>query len=121
LGERNVKWQEVAPVVISVIVIVFIAVIERHSKVVAAVTATMPLGTPLALWIVWAANKGDHATVTGFSKDMVLGILPTVAFLVAVWLATRAGLKLGLVVGIGYAVWAVGIGLMSLVRRYLPL
>jgi len=116
-----VKWQDVTPVVLSVVVIVFVAVIERQSKTVAAIAATMPLGVPLALWIVWAANKGDHGTMTEFSKGMVFGILPTVVFAVAAWLATRAGLKLAAVIGIGYAAWAVSLGLMSILRRYVPL
>lgn len=115
------KWQDIAPVALSVVIVILIGVIERQSKTAAAITATMPLGVPLALWIVWAANRGDHGAVTEFSKGLVFGILPTMVFTVAAWLATRAGLKLAAVIGIGYAAWAVALGLISIARRYVPL
>ena len=37
--------------------VIVVAVVERHSRIVAAITAVMPLGAPLALWIVYAANN----------------------------------------------------------------
>lgn len=111
------KWQEVVPVLLSVVVIVLVAVLEKQSKLVAAIMAVMPLGAPLALWIVYAANAGDRSTMTQFSWDLLIGLLPTLGFLVAVWLAARAGLKLIPMLAVGYAVWAAGVGLIALLRR----
>jgi hypothetical protein len=50
---------------------------------------------------------------------LVLGLLPTLAFVIVVWLATRAGLKLVPVLIAGYAVWGVGVALLLALRRTL--
>lgn len=101
----HVKWNDLVPVVISVIVILLVAVMERYSKLLAAVTATMPLTIPLALWIVYTASNGDSVSVERFARGMVVGIIPTLAFAVAVWLGARAGIKLAPMLALGYAVW----------------
>ena len=36
-------------------------------KTFAAITATMPLAIPLALWIVYAANRDNPAAITEFT------------------------------------------------------
>ncbi len=113
------KWTEVVPVAISVGVIVLVAVVEKQSKLVAAVTATMPLTIPLALWIVYSSSRGDRAAVESFTYSMIYGIIPTLAFAVALWLAARAGLKLVPMIVSGYSVWAVTLLVMLGVRRLL--
>lgn len=100
------KWHEVAPVLISITVLILVAVLEKHSKLVAAVTATMPLTIPLALWIVYVSSQGERATVEQFSRSLMIGIVPTVFFVAAIWLATRAGLKLVPTLALGYSTWA---------------
>jgi hypothetical protein len=117
----HLKIQDVLPVAISVLVIILVAVIEKQSKVFASITAAMPLTMPLALWIVYSSSGGDKIVVSSFSQNLFLSLLPTVAFVIAVWLAARAGIKLVPMIGIGYLVWALGSGLMMLVRRWLGL
>jgi hypothetical protein len=99
------KWNDFLPVVISILVIILVAVLEKYSKLFAAITATMPLSAPLALWIVYASSQGDQAAVQEFTSGLLMGIVPTLAFLVAVWLAARAGMKLAPILLLGYAVW----------------
>jgi len=99
------KWQEFIPIITSITVLILVAVFERQSKLFAAVTATMPLTMPLALWIVYSANQGERAAVEKFTGGLIMGIIPTLAFAVAVWLATRAGLKLAPILIVGYSVW----------------
>ncbi len=89
------KVQEWLPVVLSVLIIVMVAVLEKQSKAVAAVTATMPLTIPLAIWIVHASSKGERGELIGFTLYLFLGILPTVAFVLAAWLTARSGAKAG--------------------------
>jgi hypothetical protein len=113
------KAQEIIPVVLSIIVIILVAMIEKQSKLVAALTATMPLAAPLALWIVYSSNSGDKAAVSQFSLSLLLGLLPTLAFLVAVWLAARAGMKLAPMILTGYGVWAVGATILYFLRNTL--
>jgi len=113
------KSQDVIPVLLSIVVIIAVAVLEKQSKLFAALTATMPLAAPLALWIVYSSNAGDRTAVSQFSLSLMLGLLPTMAFLVVVWLAARAGMKLGPILVTGYGVWAVGAALLYLFRNTL--
>ena len=48
----NDATRQILPVGISVLVIVSIAVLRAHSKTLAAITTTMPLKIPLAVWII---------------------------------------------------------------------
>ena len=113
------KSQDILPVVLSIVVIILVAVVEKQSKLFAALTATMPLATPLALWIVYSSNAGDKTVMSQFSLSLLLGVLPTVAFLITVWLAARAGMKLGPILLTGYGVWAVGASILYLLRNTL--
>ena len=113
------KSQDILPVLLSIIVIILVAVVEKQSKLFAALTATMPLATPLALWIVYSANAGDKTVVSQFSLSLLLGLLPTLAFLVTVWLGARAGMKLAPMILTGYGVWGVGAAILYFLRNTL--
>ncbi len=113
------KTQDVLPVVLSIIVIILVAILEKESKLFAALIAVMPLAAPLALWIVYSSNAGDKTVVSQFSLSLLLGLLPTFAFLIAVWLAARAGMKLAPMMLTGYGVWAIGAALLYLLRSTL--
>jgi len=115
------KSQDVVPVILSVIIIIAVAVLEKQSRVVAAITAVMPLGAPLALWIVYSANGGDRTIVAEFNRGMLLGVLPTVGFIVTVWVCARLGMKLMPMLAVGYVVWAIGVGVLALLRRLVGL
>jgi hypothetical protein len=101
------RWQPYIPVLISIGIIISVAILQKQSKVVAAITATMPINIPLALWIVYASVGGDRQAMADFSLGMLLGGIPTLGFLIVVWLAVRAGLKLEAVLLLGYGVWGV--------------
>lgn len=115
------KSQDVVPVVLSILIIILVAILEKQSKMLAAVTATMPLAAPLALWIVHASSGGDQAVLAQFSRGMLLGILPTVAFLLTAWLSTRSGIRLVPTLLVSYGVWGLGFLLLMLIRRRLGL
>ena len=113
------KTQDILPVILSIVVIILVAVLEKQSKLFAALAATMPLTAPLALWIVYSSNAGDKTAVTQFSISLLLGLLPTFAFLITVWLAARAGMKLVPLIATGYGVWAVGATILYFLRNTL--
>lgn len=113
------KTQDILPVFLSIVVIILVAVLEKQSKLFAALAATMPLTAPLALWIVYSSNAGDKTAVTQFSISLLLGLLPTFAFLITVWLAARAGMKLVPMIATGYGVWAVGATILYFLRNTL--
>ena len=113
------KWPQYLPVLISIGILITVAVLQRQSKTIAAIAATMPLNLPLALWIVYASAEGERQTVAEFSQGMLLGGISTLAFLIAAWLAARAGLKLGLLLFVSYGVWGVALLMMMGLRRWL--
>ena len=111
------KTQEILPIVLSIIIIILVAVLEKQSRLIAALTATMPLAAPLALWIVYSSNAGDKTAVSQFSLSLLLGLVPTMAFLFTVWLAARSGMKLAPMILTGYGVWAVGATILYFLRN----
>ncbi len=115
------RWQDVLPVAISMLVILLVAIVERHSRMAAALTATMPLTAPLALWVVYSAARGEQTAVSQFSLGLLLGILPTVVFLAVVWLGSRQGLRLAPLLLLGYAAWAAAASLLFGIRKGLGL
>jgi hypothetical protein len=115
------KWQDVVPVLISISVIILVAVLQKQSKFAAAILSTMPLTAPFALWIVYSLNDGSQEVMGEFTRNLLIGVIPTLGFLVAVWLAARAGLRLGTILLMGYGAWAVILLLMVGVRRLLGL
>jgi hypothetical protein len=113
------KFNEILPVGVSITVLILVALIQRQSKVVAAVTATMPVTIPLVLWIVYTSTKGERKPIEQFTGGLVSGIIPTVAFVVAIWLSTRSGLKLIPTILMGYLTWGLTLGVMMVIRRWM--
>jgi hypothetical protein len=115
------KLQEILPVTISITVIILVAAIQKQSKLVAAVTATMPVTIPLTLWIVYSSTSGDTLAVEEFTRSMLSGIIPTVAFVLAIYLGSRAGLKLLSLIVLGYSAWGLTLLGILLIRRLMHL
>lgn len=113
------KLFEISPLFISILVLILVSIIQRYSKAVAAVTATMPVTIPLALWIVYSSTRGDQRVMQEFTRSMVNGIIPTVTFVFAVWLGARAGVKVIPLIGLGYFAWALTLVGMLALRRLL--
>jgi ABC-type phosphate transport system permease subunit len=113
------KTQDILPVAISIVVIILIAVLQKQSRVFAAITATMPLSVPLGIWIVASASKDDKLALTEFTAGTFTGIIPTVGFIVAAWLVARTGAPVGKVLLAGYATWGVMTLLIAGLRRFL--
>ena len=113
------KTQDFLPVIISIIVIILIAILEKQSRLIAAITATMPLGIPLGIWIVHSSSQGDKLAVSEFSLGLLLGIIPTIGFVITAWLAARNGASLGKILISGYTVWGLGALIMYFVRKFI--
>jgi hypothetical protein len=113
------KWHEIIPVIISVAVIILVAVLEKQSKLIAAVTATMPVTIPLALWIVYSSSQGEKQAVEKFTQGLAFGIIPTMAFAIALWIMARLGLKLVPMIVLAYAVWGMTLALILGFRRFI--
>lgn len=105
-------WQRILPVVLSIVIIIGIAMLRAYSKTLAAITATMPVNVALTLWIVYSAENGDKVQFASFARSMAQGIVPTTLFVLAAYLAARAGWNVVAVLAAGYTVWLIGVGLM---------
>jgi hypothetical protein len=114
----TIDWQRIAPVVVSIIVIVAVAVLRNYSKTFAAIAATMPINVPLALWIVFSGDD-DPAIRTAFTEGMLLGIFPTAVFLAVAWVVVRAGWSLVPILVAGYLAWGVSLAVLFMLRRML--
>lgn len=113
------RSQTLLPVLISIVVIILIALIERHSKTFAAISATMPLTITFGLWIVYTSASGDTQQVTDFTRSLLISIVPSLAFLVVVFFTSRAGWKLLPMLLTGYATWGIGLTLLFGLRAQL--
>jgi hypothetical protein len=78
--------ERAVPVVLSVLIIVLVAMVQEHSRHLAAVLATMPLTAPLVTWIVFSASRGDGVQTVDFVSSMVFGPLLALCSLCAVGL-----------------------------------
>lgn len=115
----QIEWRNVLPVLISIGVILLVAVLRNYSRTVAAITATMPINIPLAIWIVYSAAPNDKAGMITFSEGLVLGLIPTFAFLAVVWVAARAELGLPVMIGGGYVAWGICLGVLLVLQHVL--
>ena len=105
----------VIPVILSIGVLLLVAVVQERSKFLAAIVATMPVSAPLALWIVYSANRDQPEQVAGFTLSMAGGLIATGAFVLISWVALRLRFPLVVVLLAGYAAWAV----VALLLRWL--
>jgi len=115
----NETWQQILPVVLSILTIVLVAVLQSRSATLAAVMATMPVTVPLSLWVVYAGSGGDQSTVAQFTASLWITMVANVVFVSAMWLAARAGWRLAPVIGAGYLTWGAALLLLMAVRRLL--
>lgn len=113
----NATLQEIGPVVVSIMIIIVIAVARAYSKTLAAITATMPINIMLALWIIYAGERGDQPTMVRFTGSMVIGVGATLVCVVGMWLASRAGWRIVPTILAGYLAWGATLALIYLFRQ----
>lgn len=111
-----IAWDRVLPVAFSIGVILLVAVLREYSRTFAAIAATMPINVPLALWIVFS-GESDQASRIAFSEGLLIGIFPTVLFLIVSWLVVRAGWPPVPTIVAGYVAWGIALGAIMLIRR----
>jgi hypothetical protein len=114
-----IAWQRVLPVIISIAIIILVAVVQEYSKTLAAITATMPLTAPLALWIVYAGTGGDKASMNQFIEALFLSSIPFMVFLVGAWWAARQGWRIIPIMLAGYGSWAMSLAMILGLREVL--
>ncbi len=112
----EIVWPRVLPVIVSIVIIIAVAIVREYSKTLAAILVTMPLNIPLGLWLIYAG--GDSATqMEPFARSLMFNIMPTILFLIITWLAAKAGWGIVPMLAAGYVGWAVGLGLVLILRQ----
>jgi hypothetical protein len=111
------KSPTILPLMISFLVLTAVTILQRSSRLAAALTATMPLTIPLALWIVTAGDPDEPQAMTEFTRGLLWSIWPTVLFVIVIWVASRAGWRLAPTIGAGYLAWGLGVALILGARR----
>ena len=116
----TIDWSRIAPVIVSIAVIIVIAIVRQYSQTLAAITATMPLNIPLGMWIVYSGSDNHQAAMAQFSEAAMMNIIPTIVFLIVAWQLSKIGFSAVQTIVIGYVAWAVCLGLIYFVRSLLP-
>lgn len=113
----EIAWPRILPVIISILVIIGVAIAREQSKTLAAILSTMPINVALATWIIYSGAENDLTARVQFTEGMLIGIFPTVLFLVVVWLTMRSGWGLLAVLAAGYATWGTALFLLMRLRE----
>jgi hypothetical protein len=116
-----VDWSKVLPIIISVLVIVAVAVLRKYSPTFASIAAVMPINIPLAIAIVYAGTpiKDQEKVMPTFTSGLAINLLPTFLFTIVVWRMFAMGYGLWAALIVGYIIWAIGLGLLFLLRAWL--
>jgi hypothetical protein len=115
----SIDWARVAPVIVSICIIILVAVVRQYSKAFAAIAATMPINIPLGMWIVTSGSDDPQAALAQFMEAAMINSLPLVVFLLLGWHLARSGHSLIVTITVGYIGWGVALGLVFLVRALL--
>jgi hypothetical protein len=112
----SIDWQRVLPVLVSIGIIISVAILRQYSKTFAAIAATMPINVPLALWIVYSGGDSDRDGTFSFFETMLVTLPATFVFIVAAYIAARAGWGLAPMILVGYLAWGASLLLLLPLR-----
>jgi hypothetical protein len=115
----TIDWGRIAPVIVSILIIIAVAILRNYSKTLAAIFATMPINIPLALWIVAAGGDTTKESMTALTTNMFWNMFPTVVFIGVVVLAVKAGWALFPSILTGYAAWGLVLAGITVARGWL--
>jgi len=114
--------QKSLPVITSILIILAVAALRDRSKLLATIFATMPINMPLALWVLSGSGPDDPALMAGYARAFLISLMPSVIWLVVVYLGLRGGWSLPGAILSGYAVWGLlmaglfGLGILAVPR-----
>jgi hypothetical protein len=93
------------PIIVSILIILAVAYLRNQSRVLAAILATMPINIPLALWVISGSDGFKQSDLIGVTQNIMYGLVPSLVFVVVIYLAARAGWSLPSMLLVGYLVW----------------
>ncbi len=113
----QIDWQRVAPVLVSIGIIILVAIVRSYSRALTVILATMPINIPLAMYIVSSGNPEDKEGFADFVGGLIIGLIPTIFFLFIAYFTARAGWGIWSILIAGYIGWAICLGVVLLVQR----
>lgn len=93
---------------LSNIVIIGCVIIGRRQPTLAGLIATMPLTSLLVLVWLYLDSPRDQALLTGYTRGVVWGIVPTILFFATAHFCLRRQLPLPWALAAGFTVWLAG-------------
>lgn len=108
--------QKLLPVLISIAIIIGVALLRDRFRTVAALLVTLPINIPLSMWIVSNGAGAGSSAVYHFARATVIGLFVTLAWVLIVFTALRAGWTLGAAIAAAYGVWAILVGVLFALR-----
>jgi hypothetical protein len=109
MTQRNeafpVSLQKSLPIITSIVIILIVAALRERSRTLAAILSTMPINMVLGLWIISGSANATPETTVNFVRSLLVGMGPTLIWLVVLYLALRAGWGTLVSVVTGYSVW----------------
>jgi len=89
-------------------VIIFCAQIGKKNPSLGGLIATMPLTSLLVLVWLQMDNPGDFRLMTGYTRGVLWGIIPTILFFVAAHACFHRQVPFSLALAAGFGIWLAG-------------
>ena len=93
---------------IAVAIILFCTQIGKRFPTLAGLIATMPLTGLIVLVWLYSDHPGDYDLMMNYSKGVLWGILPSIAFFLVAFICFAKHLSLPAVLSASFAVWLMG-------------
>ena len=90
------------------LVIIACARVGAKSPSLGGLIATMPITSLLVLLWLRTDNPDNYPLLTGYTRGVLWGIIPTILFFLAAHFCFRKGLSFPLALGAGFGVWLAG-------------
>jgi F0F1-type ATP synthase assembly protein I len=90
------------------VVIVTCAQIGRRSPALGGLIATMPLTTLIVMLWLYSDKPGDPGLMVSYTRGVLWGIFPSLAFYAVASVCLRKGLPFPLVLLASFGVWLLG-------------
>ena len=107
----------VIKIILTLIIIFSVTLIGRKAPTLAGLIAVMPLTGLLAMIWLYMDSRSTSATMQGYAKGAVFGIIPTMLFFIAMWICFTRGTPIKLALLIGFIVWGVAAVVHQLILR----
>lgn len=109
-------WEKLAPVIVSILIIIAVALLRERSPAFSAIAATMPINIPLGMFIVYTSAIDRTGAMENFTQNVFINMWPTMVFALVVLIVARWGWGLVPSIVAGYVGWGIAFLILSYFR-----